>query len=321
MENILSIVCSVALIAIGTSRVWWPDGRLYDKRDAAILSRLLRVGALAVALFLFCFLLLSAHQAPEQPRSSHQSLSRAGSIVAVAAWHPLTRRISAWWPHVAEQYNVALPTWVYTGPLGKGCCKVVEALLACLLWQAARGTIPLIILPKDQALSVKQAALYTGVLLAFSIAVNMVLNLWSKTTGSKGDHAGLKEFSKQRRSSMSESTIRGQIELVSLAAINAACEECTSRGFWRHEFVTTAHLSWSQANIAQAIIFGVWHFHGVPSGWIGVGLTFVYGLLMGWMSDWSGGGLVLPILTHTVANYYIFAVIVRQKEDNRKQTM
>jgi Type II CAAX prenyl endopeptidase Rce1-like len=292
--SFVSGASSVALIAIGTSRVWCPDyDGIFDKRLIAILLQAV-------------LLVLSAR---------FQSLSQAGSIAALAAWHPLTRRISAWWPNVAKTY-LSLPTWVYTGPLGKGCSKVVEVLLACLLWQAVRGEIPLMLLPKDRALSVGQAAAYTGVLLAFSIVVNIVLSLWSRTTGSKGNHAGLQEYS-NRRSSSDMSTIRNHVELMSLAVINAACEECTSRGIWRHAFMITANMSWAQANVAQAIIFGVWHFYGVPSGWIGVGLTFLYGLLMGWMSDWFGGGLLLPILTHTVADYYIFAVIMRQKLDSK----
>ena len=39
-------------------------------------------------------------------------------------------------------------------------------------------------------------------------------------------------------------------------------------------------------------------------------MTFVYGLLMGVLHEWFGG-LAVPVLAHTVADYFIFAVIVR----------
>ena len=63
-------------------------------------------------------------------------------------------------------------------------------------------------------------------------------------------------------------------------------------------------------NILQAASFGVGHWDGVPSGPTGVCLTFVYGLLMGILHEWFGG-LAMPVLAHTVADYFIFAVIVR----------
>ena len=48
----------------------------------------------------------------------------------------------------------------------------------------------------------------------------------------------------------------------------------------------------------------------IPSGWTGVGLTFVYGLAMGFLLEYGGGSL-LPIVAHTIADYFIFAVIAR----------
>ena len=58
--------------------------------------------------------------------------------------------------------------------------------------------------------------------------------------------------------------------------------------------------------------FGAAHWHGIPSGPLGVGLTFVYGLLMGLLHEWCGG-LLLPVAAHTLADYYIFAVIARKQ--------
>jgi hypothetical protein len=66
------------------------------------------------------------------------------------------------------------------------------------------------------------------------------------------------------------------------------------------------------SNIFQAGVFGIWHYYGIPSGAVGVGLTFVYGLLMGGLSDYNDG-LGLAIVAHSVADYYIFAAIARRQ--------
>ena len=93
--------------------------------------------------------------------------------------------------------------------------------------------------------------------------------------------------------------------------VNAICEEVVSRGLILNEFQRRGNVAFWQANILQAASFGVWHFHGIPNGWPGVGLTFVYGLGMGFLLEY-GGGLLLPIVAHTIADYFIFAVIARQ---------
>jgi membrane protease YdiL (CAAX protease family) len=72
-------------------------------------------------------------------------------------------------------------------------------------------------------------------------------------------------------------------------------------------------MSLIHSNIWQAAIFGIWHYHGIPSGLPGVALTFVYGLVMGLLMDY-GGGLLLPILAHSIADYFIFVVIARQQQ-------
>ena len=66
------------------------------------------------------------------------------------------------------------------------------------------------------------------------------------------------------------------------------------------------------ANLSQALVFGLWHYHGIPSGWTGVGLTFVYGYIMGLLYQY-GDGLFLPIVAHTIADYYIFTIIARNQ--------
>ena len=114
-------------------------------------------------------------------------------------------------------------------------------------------------------------------------------------------------------------------KLLSLAAANAFCEEVSSRVLWRSAFALALDENDTEgdkrpsdelllhSNLAQATIFGIWHYHGIPSGWTGVALTFVYGLFMGWLADIQEGSLWLPLAAHTVADYYIFAVLVRKK--------
>ena len=110
--------------------------------------------------------------------------------------------------------------------------------------------------------------------------------------------------------------------LVAWATSNAICEELTSRGFnrweyylvWRemHPSFVNDRIGWRTSNMWQALYFGLAHFNGVPSGWTGVGLTLTYGWLMGVLQD-ACGGLLYPILTHAVADYWIFSQIARRR--------
>jgi Type II CAAX prenyl endopeptidase Rce1-like len=103
-----------------------------------------------------------------------------------------------------------------------------------------------------------------------------------------------------------------------------AKNELICRGFWRYELELTADCTKTQSNIVQGMIFGLWHYFGIPSGWTGVVLTTVYGWTMGFLSDWNvpnnaptTTGLVLPIVTHSMADYYIFTVIARENKHMR----
>lgn len=109
-------------------------------------------------------------------------------------------------------------------------------------------------------------------------------------------------------------TFGEHFQLLALAAINATCEEVSSRGFWMAEFskVSTSSMT---CNFCQALAFGVWHYYGgIPSGWLGVGLTFTYGFIMGLLAQQFDGHLCIPIIAHTFADFFIFAFIARQKQ-------
>lgn len=153
--------------------------------------------------------------------------------------------------------------------------------------------------------------------LLISALVNLVLWLWSRSFLTRGNHDGVDQMvasSVGRSLSWNE-----HVSIAAWAVANAVCEEVMSRGLWRLEFAlslgvdTEAPVSLIQSNILQAAIFGIWHYHGIPSGLPGVALTFVYGLIMGLLMDY-GQGLLLPILAHSIADYFIFAIIARQKQ-------
>jgi len=224
---------------------------------------------------------------------------------AAALLRPCARLLRQWPAVIATSARNRLPKWLTgeSGPYGYGCGKFCETICAYFL------------LSRDRSIAFQLGPLPGGkdllLVLLLSLAVNAVLSLWSRLVGSRGDHKGVNKMSKKSLGRTLSAVEHFQLGLLALG--NALCEEVVSRGFFYHEFRTSAHLSPNIANMAQALAFGVWHFHGIPSGFTGVGLTFIYGLIMGYLRDYYGG-LLLPILAHTVADYFIFAVIVRKSE-------
>lgn len=238
----------------------------------------------------------------------------ADVLVAVVLWrYPPGSILALWrWAILAVRQLTKIPSidsvvpkfLVNGGPLGPGCGKVVEVVTGCLLWRLAypNESIPIALGPLP--------SLVTWVIvLALCGLTNLVLSFWSRRTQSRGDHSGVHNMVESSRGRTLSS--REHLHLLAWAIANATCEEVASRGMWMHEFTRRGKLSFLHANLLQAVSFGVWHFHGIPSGWIGVGLTFVYGLAMGFMLEY-GGGLLLPIVAHSIADYFIFAVIARQ---------
>ena len=301
-------------------------------------------GTSALALFL-----ISAGQQEQQ----HKTID---AIFTIILWGPLTSLLKQWtrlvppsWSHTISNNNKSkklVQGMMWGGPLGSGCGKLMEVLAACLLWTVVRGSPPESITAsfrwplqlffssrqhQSTTMSTKDWTFLLFGILLLSLAVNGVLAAWShyynascnsRTNSGASDHHNHPGVQR-----MVQSTVGRRLSapehgrLVALAVLNAVCEECTSRGFWRREFELTAHLTGAawHSNLAQAVVFGAWHYHGIPSGLMGVALTTVYGLLMGWLADWQPAtGLLLPILTHSIADYYIFAVIARQPP--RKKT-
>jgi membrane protease YdiL (CAAX protease family) len=222
------------------------------------------------------------------------------SILAIWRW---TIILAGQWTKLPGIETVIPAFLIRGGPLGPGCGKVLEVLTGCLLWSYAYPSeaLPIQLGPSPSLLTWVVVFMLSGL-------TNVILSLWSKQTKSRGDHAGVNTMVESSRGRVLSYHQHGQ--LLTWAIVNAICEEVASRGLWMHELAR--HLpSPMHANILQAISFGIWHFHGIPSGWTGVGLTFVYGLAMGFMFAY-GGGLLLPIVAHSVADYFIFAVIARK---------
>ena len=216
----------------------------------------------------------------------------------LAFWRPVTLLLSQW-PLLLKNP----PSWSQASPLGDGCAKVCEVIAVIVLWKLDTN--------RDiEPLSIKQimGSMHTTaivVLVLTSVATNFVLDKWSSHNNHIYTHEGVHAWVDD---SVGRSlSHREHVALLGLACINALCEEISSRGVWKSEFLRYTNT----ANVLQAAAFGWWHYHGIPSGWTGVALTFVYGLLMGWLQDYYGG-LLVPIMAHTIADYFIFAVIARR---------
>ncbi len=94
--------------------------------------------------------------------------------------------------------------------------------------------------------------------------------------------------------------------LIAWSCLNALAEEFVFRGVFQHalEAATGA----TTAVLAQGVAFGLFHFRGFPSGWSGVLLATVYGLLLGDLRRRSRG-LLAPWAVHVFADLAIVAIL------------
>ncbi len=95
---------------------------------------------------------------------------------------------------------------------------------------------------------------------------------------------------------------------LAFASVNALAEEVLWRGVMM-EGLQTAIGPVVVVLGVQALSFGLMHIRGFPSGWVGVGLAAIYGLMMGLIRTRSDG-LLAPWLTHVFADATIFAIVV-----------
>ncbi len=95
---------------------------------------------------------------------------------------------------------------------------------------------------------------------------------------------------------------------VMFSVVNAAVEEGVYRGIIMQALdaaVGAGHLS----VILQAVAFGFIHLYGFPSGWFGVLMATVYGLMLGYIRRYSGG-MLAPFIAHIVADAVIFSIVL-----------
>ena len=60
--------------------------------------------------------------------------------------------------------------------------------------------------------------------------------------------------------------------------------------------------------LSQAIIFGLFHSKGFPGGIVGIGMTFLWSLMLGYLRHRTGG-LGAPLIAHFFADLTIFSII------------
>jgi membrane protease YdiL (CAAX protease family) len=88
--------------------------------------------------------------------------------------------------------------------------------------------------------------------------------------------------------------------------MNALMEEVVYRGFILHGFMSVG-IPPRAAVILQGVIFGAVHFYGFPSGWVGITLASVYGVVLGRMRlRW--GGMLGVVCAHSGADLTIFLI-------------
>jgi membrane protease YdiL (CAAX protease family) len=99
------------------------------------------------------------------------------------------------------------------------------------------------------------------------------------------------------------------------AAFNAAYEEVLFRGALMEGL--DGALGAGVASIAiQAGVFGVCHYNGFPSGWVGIGLATLYGLMMGHVRRMAQG-LLAAWIAHVVADTVILSLVAMMVLEGR----
>lgn len=90
------------------------------------------------------------------------------------------------------------------------------------------------------------------------------------------------------------------------ASVNAVMEEVICRGIWMEAL--TVSYGPKFALILQALIFGVMHANGIPPGSVGILMAAVFGGMLGWLRQRTGG-LLAPCLVHFAADITIFTLV------------
>lgn len=91
------------------------------------------------------------------------------------------------------------------------------------------------------------------------------------------------------------------------ATINAVTQEVIFRGVYQ-DALRFAFKNDLFAILLQALIFGLIHIEGIPSGITGVTMAFAYGAVLGLLRKLSGG-MLLPVAVHFITDLFIFYLV------------
>lgn len=94
-----------------------------------------------------------------------------------------------------------------------------------------------------------------------------------------------------------------------LAAMNSFAEEMLYRGALLGTLLP--HVSANQAIAMTAALFGIAHYHGTPSGFPGMGLTFIAGWIFGFAMV-ETRSILLPWFLHFIPDAVIFVASAQQ---------
>lgn len=95
---------------------------------------------------------------------------------------------------------------------------------------------------------------------------------------------------------------------IGFSIINSIYEEGIFRSILLSHFAGQFGFAW--AVVLQAAWFSFLHYQsGFPSGIIGIGLTFIFGVMMGFLVHRTKG-LFVPVLIHALADFAIFLLIL-----------
>jgi uncharacterized protein len=94
-----------------------------------------------------------------------------------------------------------------------------------------------------------------------------------------------------------------------LAAMNSFAEEMLHRGVLLGPLLR--QVTANQAISMTAVLFGIPHYHGTPSGFPGMGLTFIAGWVFG-LAMVETRGILLPWFLHFVPDAVVFVTSALQ---------
>ncbi len=92
--------------------------------------------------------------------------------------------------------------------------------------------------------------------------------------------------------------------VIIFALINAVTEECIFDGVLFHAS-EKAFRSPAVVILISAVSYSIVHYYGIPNGFSGVLLSFIYGGLMLGVLRYLTGGILMPILAHIAADVTI----------------